>query len=260
MKRITAIIVASIFAAPLSAQTIATVNGQEISQNQIDSFIQLLSTQGATDSPELRDQVKQELIHRTVVVQEAEKNGIDKLSNVQQELELARQGILVRAVMNDYLEKNPITDDKVKARYDELKAAEGDKKEYKVRHILTKEEDEAKGLIAKIESKEVEFEEAAKNESIDTGSGSRGGDLGWAQADNYVPEFADAVQTITVGTMAKDPVKSQFGWHIIEVMDERAIEFPELEEVKPQIEEMLRNTALSDYQTSLIEAADIKQD
>lgn len=260
MKRITAIIAATIFAAPISAQTVATVNGQEISQGQIDNFIELLSTQGATDSPELRDQVKQELIHRTVVVQEAEKTGVDKQTNVQQELELARQGILVRAVMNDYLEKNPITDEKIQTRYDEMKAIEGDKKEYKVRHILVQEEDNAKDLIAKIDSKEIAFDEAAKNESIDTGSGSRGGELGWTQSDNYVPEFAQAVETISVGTMGKDPVKSQFGWHIIEVMDERTVEFPSLDEVKPQIEEMLRNQALSDYQTSLIDAADIKQD
>lgn len=260
MKRITAIIVASIFAAPISAQTIATVNGQEISQGQIDNFIELLATQGATDSAELRDQVKQELIHRTVVVQEAEKNGIDKDSKIQQELELARQGILVRAAMNDYLEKNPITDKSIQDKYSEMKAAEGDKKEYKVRHILVEEESNAKNLIEKINKKEIAFDEAAKNDSIDTGSGSRGGELGWAQADNYVPEFAEAVRTMKKGTMGKDPVKSQFGWHIIEVMDERAVEFPELDEVKPQIEEMLRNEALSDYQTSLIEAADIKQD
>lgn len=259
MKRITALIVAGLIAAPIHAKTIATVNGQDISQEQLDGFVSLLVSQGATDNEELRNQVKQELIHRTAAVQAAEKAGIDKQPEVRQELELARQGILVRALMQDYLEKNPVSDADIKAEYDAMKKAEGDKKEYKVRHILIEDEDEAKKILADLKAKKVKFEDAAKEHSIDPGSGSRGGELGWAQADNYVPEFAKAVENQKKGELSDTPVKSQFGWHIVQVDDSRDLEFPELDAVKPQITEMLRQKKLSDFQNELMEKADVKE-
>src|SRR5690606_8976231 len=136
---------------------------------------------------------------------------------------------------------------------------EGDKKEYKVRHILIEDEDEAKKILADLKAKKVKFEDAAKEHSIDPGSGSRGGELGWAQADNYVPEFAKAVENQKKGELSDTPVKSQFGWHIVQVDDSRDLEFPELDAVKPQITEMLRQKKLSDFQNELMEKADVKE-
>lgn len=257
MKRITALIAASLICAPIYAQTIATVNDQEITQQSLDNFVSLLVSQGAQDSPELREQVKQELVHRLVAVQAAEKAGIDQKEDIKQELELARQGILVRALLKDYLENNPVTDEQILAEYNDTKKAEGDKKEYKVKHILVEDEAAAKDLISSIKAKKTSFEEAAKEHSIDPGSGSRGGELGWAMAENYVPEFAEAVKTQKTGELSESPIKSQFGWHIIEVEETRAVEFPELEAIKPQLEEMLRQKALSNYQEELINNAKI---
>ena len=121
MKRITMLVAACVVAAPLYAQNVATVNGKAITQSSVDQFVKLLITQGGTDSPQLRDQVKQELINRQVMVQAAEKAGIAKDPAITTELELARQGILVRALMADYLKKNPITDAAVAAEYEKLK-------------------------------------------------------------------------------------------------------------------------------------------
>src|SRR5690625_776989 len=179
----------------------------------MDSFVSLLVNQGATDSPELREQVKQEMIHRLVAVQAAEKAGIHEKSAVKQEIELARQGILVRALMADHLENNPISDAAIEAEYDKLKAQQADEDEYQVRHILTKEKDEADALIADIKADKISFSDAAKHESIDTGSGIRGGDLGCAPPSNYVPEFAEAVKNLGKGNISDEPVESQFGWH-----------------------------------------------
>src|SRR5690625_6012911 len=121
MKRLAALTLACAFAAPISAKNLMTINGQPITQEDFDSFIELIVGQGADDTPELRERVKEELIVRTVAVQEAERKGIDKKPEVEQELNLARQGILVRALLADYIDEHPISDKDIKAEYDRLK-------------------------------------------------------------------------------------------------------------------------------------------
>lgn len=260
MKRLAVLAAACALAFPLQAKTIASVNGQAITEDQLNQFVSLLVEQGAADSPELREQVKQEMINRLVAVQAAQKAGIDKKPAVQQELELARQGILVRALIADHLEKNPIDDAKVQAEYDKIKASQADRKEYKVRHILVKDEKEAQDLLADIKAKKVSFEDAAGKHSIDPGSGKNGGDLGWGPATNYVPEFAQAVESLGKGATSDAPVQTQFGWHIIRVEDERPVEFPPLESVKPQLEEMMRQQKVVEFQQKLMKEANIKND
>lgn len=258
MKRLTLLAAALTIAVPAWAETVATVNGQAIPKEKLDQFVTLLVEQGAQDTPELRTQVKQEMVNRLVAVQAAEKAGIDKKPLVQQELELARQGILVRALMADYLEKNPVTDKLVQAEYDKFKQAQAGTKEYKLRHILVKDKQEADDLIASLKAKKTTFEAAAKEKSQDPGSGQNGGDLGWGLTGNYVPEFASAVEKMKKGEMTNEPVQSQFGWHIIQVDDMRDAKFPELAEVKPQIEEMLRKQQLAQFQDDLMKKATIK--
>ncbi|MGB6102692.1 MAG: peptidylprolyl isomerase [Pusillimonas sp.] len=258
MKRLAVLAAACAIAIPAYAQTVATVNGQAITQDKLDQFVALLIEQGAQDTPELRTQVKQEMVNRLVAVQAAEKAGIDKQAAVKQEVELARQGILVRALMADHLKKNPVTDAKIQAEYDKIKGLQAGKQEYKVRHILVKEQKAADDLTAAIKAKKVSFDAAAKKDSIDPGSGQNGGDLGWAPSTNYVPEFAEAVEKLKKGQMTDKPVQTQFGWHIIQVEDTRDVKFPELAEVKPQIEEMMRQQQLAEYQDSLIKNATIK--
>lgn len=257
MKRLAAVALACSLALPVYAKDIATVNGKAITQDQVDQLVSLMTKQGAQDSPELRSQIKQEMINRQVVVQAAEKAGLEKDPEVKMETELARQSILVRALMAKHLEDNPVTDEAIQKEYDTIKAEQGDRNEFKVRHILVKEEDEAKALIKSIKSKKVSFADAAKKDSIDTGSGANGGELGWAPTSNYVPEFAQAVESMKKGDISDAPVKSQFGWHIIEVEDVRPMTFPSFEESKAQLSEMMRQQALADYQQSLVEGAKI---
>ncbi|PLC51688.1 peptidylprolyl isomerase [Pollutimonas subterranea] len=258
MKRLAVFAAACAIAVPAYAQTVATVNGQAITQAKLDQFVALLVSQGAPDTPELRTQVKQEMVNRLVAVQAAEKAGIDKQPAVTQEIELARQGILVRALMADYLKKNPVTDAKIQAEYDNIKKEQAGKQEYKLRHILVKEQKQAEDLTAAIKSKKTTFDAAAKKDSLDPGSGKNGGDLGWGPASNYVPEFAEAVEGLKKGEMTTKPVKTQFGWHIIQVEDSREVKFPDLKEVKPQIEEMLHQQQLAEFQQGLIKNATIK--
>jgi len=258
MKKLAMFAAACAVAVPAFAQNVATVNGKNIPQKSVDQFVQLLIGQGATDTPALREQIKQELINREVFVQAAEKAGLTKQDGVKTEIELARQGILVRALMNDYLQKNPVNDAAIQAEYDKVKAAQGEEKEYQVRHILVEDEKTANDLIKQLNDKKTEFEDLAKKYSKDPGSAERGGELGWSPATTYVQPFAQAVTTLKKGEVTAKPVQTQFGWHIIELQDSRAVEFPPLEQVRAQIEDMLRQQSLAKYQESLREKATIK--
>src|SRR5690606_4719331 len=152
----------------------------------------------------------------------------------------------------------PVTDASIQAEYDKIKKEQAGKQEFKLRHILVKDEKTATDLTAAIKSKKIAFDAAAKKDSIDPGSGKNGGDLGWAPSSNYVPEFAQAVEGLKKGQMTDKPVQSQFGWHIIQVDDTRAAKFPEFAEVKPQLEEMMRQQQLAEFQDQLIKGAKIQ--
>ena len=258
MKRIVMLAAALAVSAPIYAQNAATVNGKAITQQSLDQFVKLLVGQGAPHTPALREQVKQEMINREVMVQAAEKAGIAKEADVKTELELARQGILVRALMSDYLKKNPITEQAVQAEYDKLKKEQANVFEYQVRHILVEDEKLANDLQSQLKDKKAKFEDLAKKHSKDPGSAEKGGDLGWAPASNYVEPFAKAVAATQKGQLADKPVQSQFGWHVIEVVDARPVEFPPLEQVKPQLEDMMRQQALSNFQQKLRSEAKIQ--
>ena len=164
-------------------------------------------------------------------------------------MELARQSILIRELFADYQKKNPVTDAEIKAEYDKFVAANNGK-EYKASHILVEKEEEAKAIIAAIKQGE-KFEEIAKKQSKDPGSGARGGDLDWANPNSYVPEFTEAMLKLKKGEMTETPVKSQFGWHIIRVDDERQAQLPKLEDVKPQIAQQLQQQKLGQVQEEL---------
>ncbi|GAA0235260.1 peptidylprolyl isomerase [Castellaniella daejeonensis] len=257
MKRIAAVALACSLTLPVWAKDIASVNGQGIPQEKFDQFVSMLVAQGAQDTPQLRAQVKQEMINRLVAVQAAEKAGLQKDPAVRQETELATQSILVRALMAKYLKDHPVTDADLQKEYNDIKAEQGSRQEYKLRHILVKDEAKAKDLIKAIKAKKTTFEAAAKKDSIDTGSGKNGGELGWGPTSNYVPEFAQAVESMKKGDLSAQPVQTQFGWHVIQVEDVRPIAFPSFEEAKPQLEEMMRQQALADYQKSLMKDAKI---
>lgn len=251
MKRIIMLAAAYIIAVPAFAQNVATVNGKAITQKNLDQFVKLLVSQGATDSPQLREQLKQEMINRQIFVQAAEQQGLPKQPEVQTEIELARQSILVRALMADRLKQHPISEQNIQAEYDKLKKEQSGKQEYKVKHILVEDEKTANDLLAQLKKDKSKFAELAKKNSKDPGSAEKGGDLGWAPPDNYVAPFAQAVTHLKKNEMADKPVQTQYGWHIIMVEDSRPVEFPPLDQVRPQVEEMLRQQALSDYQKEL---------
>ena len=144
---------------------------------------------------------------------------------------------------------NPVTDADIKAEYDKFASANSGK-EYKASHILVESEDEAKAIIASIK-KGAKFEDIAKKQSKDPGSGAKGGDLDWANPGSYVPEFTEALVKLEKGKMTQTPVKSQFGWHVIRMDNMREAQLPKLDEVKPQIAQQLQQQKLAKFQEDL---------
>lgn len=223
---------------------VATVNGVAIPQTLANAFVAEQQAQGAPDSPELKNAVREELIRRELLVQEAKKLGLDKKSEVAAQADLARQAILIRAFVQDYVKKRPISDDQVKAAYEKVKGQLGNT-EYKVRHILVEKEDEAKTIIANLK-KGAKFDELAK-QSKDPGSRDNGGDLGWGSSAKYVKPFADAVAALGKGKYSETPVKTDFGYHVIQVDDSRPLNAPTFDQVKPQLTQRLQQEQLQQF-------------
>ncbi len=215
-----------------SAAAIATVNGSPISQARFNFLLQQSQQQGQPDSPEVRKTLREKLIVEEIIAQEALKKGMDKLADVNTQIDLARQTILIRAYLQDFIKNNPLGDDVLKAEYEKIKSQMGDK-EYHARHILVEKEAEAKDIIARLKKGE-KFEKLAEK-SKDPGSKAKGGDLGWAAPANFVPEFSAAMTKLQKGQYTTEAVKSQFGWHIIKLEDSRAMQAPPFDEVKQNL-------------------------
>ena len=243
-------------ALPVAAQNVAIVNGKPVPKARVDMLQQQLAKAGRPVTPEMQGQLKDEVIAREIFLQEAQKRGLDASDDYKAQMELARQTILIRELFADYQKNNPVTDAEIKAEYDKFTAANGGK-EFKARHILVEKEDEAKKLIADLK-KGQKFEDLAKKQSKDPGSGANGGDLDWATAASYVPEFAEAMVKLKKGEMTQAPVKSQFGWHVIRVDDIREAQLPKLEEVKPQIAQQLQQQKLAQFQEGLRKSAKVE--
>ncbi len=215
----------------------ATVNGKAIPKARADALIAGQAAQGQQDTPELRKAVMEELVRREILTQESVKKGFDKKSEVQGQMDLARQGVLIGAYLNDYVKNHPITDEQIKKEYTEITAKLGNK-EYKARHILVETEDQAKAVIGKLKKGE-KIDDLAK-ESKDPGSKDRGGDLGWANPASFVPPFSAAMTKLEKGKFTETPVKTDFGWHVILLEDTRELKLPPMEEAKGQIAQQLQ--------------------
>jgi len=235
---------------------VAVVNGVPITQAKMDYVVKAQTQQGQQkDSPELRQQVKDVLITREVLAQEAIRKGLDKNPEVQTQLDMAKQEFLIRAYFDDFIKNNSPTEEATRAEYEKIKAAQSDggkRLEYKPRHVLIKLDDKdasdpkkakaaeqkAKAILAEInKAKGKNFAQVAKAKSDDPGSKPEGGALEWTDGSNLVKEFTDAMMKLEKGTYTKQLVKTRYGYHIIMLDDSRPIEFPPYEQVKDRVQQ-----------------------
>ena len=231
------------------AQNVAIVNGKAVPKSRVEALLVQATSQGQPRTPELEAQVRDEVVLREMFMQEAERQGLAASAQYKAQMELARQSILIRELFTDYQKAHPVTDADIQAEYDKFKA-QASGMEYHTSNILVENEDQAKALIVQIKGG-ASFEELAKKNSKDPGSGEKGGDLDWANAGAYVPEFSQAMVKLKKGEMTEVPVKSQFGYHIIKVVDVREAQFPPLDEVKPQIQQRLMQMKMAQFRDEI---------
>ena len=226
-----------------SSKAAATVNGTVISESRVNMLVKQRTAQGQPDSPELRKAIIDQLSMQLLVSQEAVRKGVDKLPEVSDQIDFTRQAILSNAFVQDYVKNNPVSDDMLKAEYEKIKAQMSGN-EYKARHILVDKEADALSIIAQLKKNPGAFASLAKRKSKDEGSKASGGDLDWFDPRGMVPEFGAAVEKLEKGKFTDEPVKSQFGYHVILLEDSRPRMIPPLEQVKSELEQQVQQQNL----------------
>ena len=221
-----------------AGEAVARVNGVAVPQSRMEFMMEQQRSRGAPDNQQTRSMMREELINREVVVQEAQKAGLAKNPEVQAQMDVARQEILVGAYLRDWVKKHPVSDAEIQQEYDRARAQTGDK-EYHARHILVDNEDQAKAIIADLK-KGAKFDELAKKNSKDAGSKERGGDLDWNVPSAFDKQFSDAMVKLDKGHYTEAPVQTRFGYHVIQLDDVRPVRFPGLAEVKPRIQQQIQ--------------------
>jgi len=250
-----------------SANTLVTVNGVAITQNDVDTEL-MNATQGRFDQvpvdkqAEFRRQVLEQLIAKELVFADAEKTGVLESKEFKDEFEKVKKRIkkelAIQVWQKRELDKVKVSDKELKKYYDENKEEFNEKESVRARHILVKDEAEAKKIIAELkglsgDALKAKFIELAKSKSTGP-SGPNGGDLGFFSPGQMVPEFNDKVFSMKVGTITKEPVKTQFGYHIIYLEEKKPKATRSFTEVKSFIEQRLKMEKFKSYiQTKMSE-------
>jgi peptidyl-prolyl cis-trans isomerase C len=216
---------------------VATVNGVAIPRGRMDLALRMQKERGAPDNDQVRAQIRDLLVNNELLVQEANRSGLMKKAEVQQQLELNRAETIANLVVQEYLRTHPVSADDIQKEYERVKAQQGTR-EYKARHILVATEEDAKAVLAELK-KGTKFEELAQKRSLDEGTKPRGGELDWTAPGNLEKAFADAMVKLGKGQTSEAPVRTRYGFHVVRVDDVRDLKFPELGQVRGQIEQQL---------------------
>ena len=235
----------------------ATVNGSPIDKDSVDHIIAQRVGMGQPDSPETRKAIINQLAMQMLVSQEALKKKLDKTPEVIDQIKLTNQSILANAFVQDYLKNNQVSDDMLKAEYDKIKAQMSGS-EFKARHILVEKESDAKEIIAKLKKNTAQFDKLAKEQSKDPGSKDKGGDLGWFDPRGMVPEFGAAVAKLEKGKFTLEPVKTQFGYHVILLEDSRSKQPPSFDQIKPQLTKQVQEQQLKKLLDDMLAKAKVE--
>ncbi|MDP1765860.1 MAG: peptidylprolyl isomerase [Methylotenera sp.] len=248
-QTIIALAILSLAPSAFAADTVATVNGKPIKQSVYDYIAKDATARGQKIDDQVKGAITNKLIDSEIVYQEAQKLGLDKQPDYIAREELSRRELLTSAYLQDFVKKNPISDADTKSAYEEYKKAYGDK-EYSARHILVKTETEAQEIIAKL-GKGGDFAKIAKEKSMDPGSKEKGGDLGWFSPATMVKPFSDAVADLKKGGVTSAPVQTQFGWHVIKLVDTRASQPLAYDKVKDGLQKNLQQRNLEKMMAEL---------
>lgn len=240
-----------------AGKPLAVVNGVALPQIYADLLRQARANRGGAPESLSDEIIRDAVVTAELLAQEAARKGLDKGPTLIAALEFQKKELLSQALIEDFVRSHPISEETLKAEYDNAHARAGDT-EYRPRHILVNGEKEAKDLIAKLTAgKKAKFEDLARKESKDPSAGN-GGDLGWLPPANLVPEFANAMVKLKKGEVGKEPVRTKFGWHVIRLDDTRKLDFPAYDKLKSRIANQLQQQQLRKYVTELRAGARIE--
>ena len=252
---LSAVLFAGQVLAQAKAPVLATVNGAALSDGLLELLVSTNISQGAKDSPELRQMIKDELIGREVLAQEAQRLGLDKQPQAQLQMTLLRQNHLVELLLRDRLAKNPITDEALRADYDRQIKSLGDVSQYRISHIVLSSEADAREVLARAKKGEP-FDKLAREKSIDA-SKSEGGSLGWLLPNQVMAAISNVMVNLDQGAVAAAPIQTPAGWHLLKVDEKRPFKAPSLEQSKDQIRQGLQQQQNTEFARKLREAAKI---
>ncbi len=238
-----------------------TVNGELVTkayqENVAAAALAGSQNPHAMINPQLEEQVKDMIVENKVMARYARQNGIDQLPAVQSEIQATTEMILSKASVGEYLRANPVEEKEIRAEYDKEAARWGDT-EYRIRHIMLKDEAEAKAVIADIE-KGASFAKTAAEKSLDTESKDQGGILDWNSASVYTGDLANQIRMLKKGEMAKTPVQSPAGWHVLKVEDVRPAElFPKYEDRQAELRHVLMQRKVQAFIHNQVLGAEVK--
>ena len=254
---------AAVAAAP-KAVSVATVNGQAISSETFNVFLQAVTGKPAAEATaEQKTQLLDQLINMTLAAQAADKEGLQNGPEVKARISLLSTQILAEAATEKYMKSHPVSETEVKAEYDAQVAHMP--MEYKAQHILVDTKEKAEAIIKQLDeatTKKLDvgalFSKLAAADSKDP-SGKNGGDLGWFGLQTMVKPFADAVAGLKKGEITQQPVQTQYGWHVIRLEDTRTPTVPAFDDVKQQVETLTQRKKLQAYLDELRKTAKIQK-
>ena len=221
-----------------AADTLATVNGKVIKNSTYEALTKDAEARGQKIDAQVKQAITIKLINLELAYQEAQRIGLDKQAEYLVNEDLAKHEILSSLFIQDFLKKNPITESATKNAYDEYKKVYGEK-EYSARHILVKTESEAKDIIAQL-GKGGDFAKIAKEKSLAPEAKENGGDLGWFSPASLVKPLSDVAINLQKGSVSSNPVQTQFGWHVIKLIDSRAAQPLPYDKVKGNLQEKIQ--------------------
>ncbi|MBA4706977.1 peptidylprolyl isomerase [Aquitalea aquatica] len=245
-SRIAALLLAASISIPAMAESIAMVNGKAIDKTDLDAAVALVvqnSNGNVQDSPALRQQVKDTLINREVILQEAQSRKLDQQPAFTKRLDEIRQDMLREALFADLLKQVKISDTQLQERYAQTQSKFAGTKDVHAHQITVASEAEAQKIIDSLK-KGGKFEELAKSRSLDPAAKQNGGDMGWGNLARMEPQLAEMLKGLNKGQISSKPLQTRVGWIVFKVDDVRDAKLPPLEEVKPQIERQLQEEAI----------------
>lgn len=232
---------------------VATVNGSAITQGLLNLNVRALVNQGQRDTPELRQAVKEDLINKELIAQEANKQGLAKEIDFPDQITQLKQNLLLQAFLEDHFKKNPISDAKLREEYDRQRKLMGDgasTNQYRVSQIVVSTETDALDLIRRIQKGEL-FGKLAQEYSIDQGTKAQGGALGWVMPGQVIPAVANVLPSMTKGSVTAAPIQTSAGWVVLRLDDKRPFKIPTFDEAKPQLRQAIVQQYLAEVVKTL---------